>query len=347
MSQADPSAVDTSAVDPSAEAHPQDQRPKLQRACAGAREYFDTSDPSLFVTGPDGKRYMTRERASRLTPAEQQARKKAFWTVKRERERAEQRKKFEQVRECRQMLKMQKQGVASDQPVAEESRLPAESVESIQQFGQRMSEKRQRRRKWSEKTMEDIEWSNPTIVVDLDWTDPRLLSEAAIAQMQRGKEAERRAIEKRQRKLAARGLASDALSLADAVVAEEPAKCLMNDRQIASLVLQMSQTYGVNKKRENPLRLHFSSMRSHIGERMRELQQVHNWRAFFHEDSFMEEFGHVKERMIYLTPDSEHTLESIGEDDILIMGGIVDHNQFKVRLHTRVCVRSYACALPH
>lgn len=50
----------------------------------------------------------------------------------------------------------------------------------------------------------------------------------------------------------------------------------------------------------------------------------------FHEQSYLDLFP--KDKLVYLTSESENVIESFEDDSIYIIGGLVDHNEHKVRM---------------
>lgn len=49
------------------------------------------------------------------------------------------------------------------------------------------------------------------------------------------------------------------------------------------------------------------------------------------EDTYLEEFP--KEKIVYLTSDSDNVLDELSKDDVYIIGGLVDHNRYKGICH--------------
>lgn len=49
----------------------------------------------------------------------------------------------------------------------------------------------------------------------------------------------------------------------------------------------------------------------------------------FHEKSYLDSFP--KEKLVYLTSESENVIETFEDDTMYIIGGLVDHNEHKVR----------------
>lgn len=47
------------------------------------------------------------------------------------------------------------------------------------------------------------------------------------------------------------------------------------------------------------------------------------------------------EKIVYLSGDAEETLESVEDDKVYVIGGLVDRNRHKVK-HTALCYQHYA-----
>lgn len=57
-----------------------------------------------------------------------------------------------------------------------------------------------------------------------------------------------------------------------------------------------------------------------------------NWKhVVVEEKSYLDLFP--KERLVYLSSESENVLESLNQDDVYIIGGLVDHNRLKGITH--------------
>lgn len=50
-------------------------------------------------------------------------------------------------------------------------------------------------------------------------------------------------------------------------------------------------------------------------------------------DSYLDTFP--KEKIVYLSSDSDNTLERLAKDEVYIIGGLVDHNRHKGMCHSR------------
>lgn len=52
------------------------------------------------------------------------------------------------------------------------------------------------------------------------------------------------------------------------------------------------------------------------------------WQVEFHDEPYLDLFP--KEKLVYLTSESENIIENFEEDTFYIIGGLVDHNKHKV-----------------
>ena len=103
---------------------------------------------------------------------------------------------------------------------------------------------------------------------------------------------------------------------------------LMNEVDTRMVIKQVNSCYSINKRAEFPLKLHASSFCGPIKDLFVKLQPGSpNWDFSFQEKEYLELFP--RENIVYLTSDSENVLQSMEEDKVYIIGGLVDHNQHK------------------
>lgn len=107
----------------------------------------------------------------------------------------------------------------------------------------------------------------------------------------------------------------------------------MTFKEINSLSLQLRYCYATNKRSKNPVYLSVSSL---SGQTRGLLDKVcgfpDQWagRAFSCSEKPLEVFhAKARDRLVYLTSDSENTLEQLEDDKIYVIGGIVDRNRLK------------------
>ena len=109
---------------------------------------------------------------------------------------------------------------------------------------------------------------------------------------------------------------------------------LMTQREIGSLAQQLKYCYSYNKRAENPCYVAATSLRE--GSSTLSLLQrdagFPEWsnRLFVCTDQSLEDYySKDRSRLVYLTSDSEHTLDRLEDDKIYVIGGIVDRNRLK------------------
>ncbi|KAL5234816.1 hypothetical protein ACI65C_002226 [Semiaphis heraclei] len=102
---------------------------------------------------------------------------------------------------------------------------------------------------------------------------------------------------------------------------------LMSDKDLCKCSNQILRCYGLNRRMDNPMQLYFCSYEGKIKEIMAKHNGSESWDIKYIEKSFDKEFQ--KEEMVYLTSDSLNVLESIDENKVYIIGGLVDHNSCK------------------
>jgi tRNA (guanine9-N1)-methyltransferase len=108
----------------------------------------------------------------------------------------------------------------------------------------------------------------------------------------------------------------------------------MTAKEINSLSLQIRYCYATNKKAKHPVRVTVTSLSA--GETLRLIQRVsghEQWkqREFYCTDKDLLDAypADMKSRMVYLTSDSDNVLQTLDDDAIYIIGGIVDRNRLK------------------
>jgi tRNA (guanine9-N1)-methyltransferase len=109
---------------------------------------------------------------------------------------------------------------------------------------------------------------------------------------------------------------------------------LMTRKEIGSLSNQIRYSYAMNKKSYHPVYMSVSSL-SLSGQTYQNLARVEgfpdNWkaRAFQCSDKPLTEVHTPKEKIVYLTSDSDNTLHELDDSKVYVIGGIVDRNRLK------------------
>jgi tRNA (guanine9-N1)-methyltransferase len=106
----------------------------------------------------------------------------------------------------------------------------------------------------------------------------------------------------------------------------------MTDKELGSLANQIRYCYAANRRTDNPVYLSISSLEGKVRELLDKVNGFpEQWegRAFRCSDKSLVEMHPDKDKLVYLTSDSEHTLEHLDDSKIYVIGGIVDRNRLK------------------
>lgn len=119
-------------------------------------------------------------------------------------------------------------------------------------------------------------------------------------------------------------------------------------QDLRSLASQLMHAYGHLRKTDRPVKLHLTSYRGAAAEALKRVSGD-DWKVFRHEAPFHEVFD--KSKLVYLSPDATEVLSTLNENDIYVIGGLVDDNKLLVRVSFPddfLCCRSLGtigCAL--
>ncbi len=111
-----------------------------------------------------------------------------------------------------------------------------------------------------------------------------------------------------------------------------PYESSMTIKEIGSLSNQIRYCYSVNKKSKHPLHLSVSSLSGQTYENLCKVEGFpDNWkdRAFQCSEQSLTEMHTDKDKIVYLTSDSENVLHELDDSKIYVIGGIVDRNRLK------------------
>lgn len=107
----------------------------------------------------------------------------------------------------------------------------------------------------------------------------------------------------------------------------------MTQKELNSLSSQIRYAYSSNRKSDNPVYYSVAGLNGTVLENMQKVKGFPDqWltRAFdYSEEDSLLEMHPDKSKLVYLTSDSENTLEHLEDDKIYVIGGIVDRNRLK------------------
>ena len=114
---------------------------------------------------------------------------------------------------------------------------------------------------------------------------------------------------------------------------------LDTSQEITSLCSQLAYTYSANRRASYPLRLIYTSLNGRTLTRLEAMNDAGykrwsntEWWEEGYEKLWADsaEQQQTKDTVVYLTADSEHELTELTEHETYIIGGLCDHNRYKV-----------------
>lgn len=117
---------------------------------------------------------------------------------------------------------------------------------------------------------------------------------------------------------------------------------------MGKVIKQILRVYTENRRSKAPMQLHLTSFEGRCKEEMTKHNGYQNWDIYFHPENYLDVFP--KEKLVYLTSESNNIIEELSEDKIYIIGGLVDHNSHKVFplkffVHYLHCIYVTGCML--
>lgn len=108
---------------------------------------------------------------------------------------------------------------------------------------------------------------------------------------------------------------------------------LMIDKDISKCVKQLLRVYTLNRRSDKPINLYMTGIKE--GTRTYTVLEKNdgwkNWNVQLKAENYAEVFE--KNKIVYLTSDSETVLTELDKESVYIIGGLVDHNQHKGICH--------------
>lgn len=108
---------------------------------------------------------------------------------------------------------------------------------------------------------------------------------------------------------------------------------LMIDKDLGSCASQLLRVYTKNRRATRPIPVHFTGLneKGKLYEKLERNEGWKNWDVIPHKEGFMEIFD--KDKIIYLTSESETVLDALEAGAVYVIGGLVDHNHHKCLTH--------------
>ena len=101
----------------------------------------------------------------------------------------------------------------------------------------------------------------------------------------------------------------------------------MSDKEVSHLAGQVRRVYGANKSSERPVKLSLVSLEENkrtYNILCKKNDGFENYILFRTAKSLTDHFASIKEKLVYLTPDSPTPLQDLETDKVYVIGGLVD-----------------------
>ncbi|XP_035775187.1 tRNA methyltransferase 10 homolog A-like [Anopheles albimanus] len=104
---------------------------------------------------------------------------------------------------------------------------------------------------------------------------------------------------------------------------------MMIDKDVAKCVKQLLRMYTLNRRAPRPVPLHFTGIVADgaVQRHLSRYDGYKHWDVKVSSSHLLDIFP--RERLVYLTSESENVLERLEPNDVYVIGGLVDHNQHK------------------
>uniref|UniRef100_A0A7N0UAZ4 tRNA (guanine(9)-N(1))-methyltransferase n=1 Tax=Kalanchoe fedtschenkoi TaxID=63787 RepID=A0A7N0UAZ4_KALFE len=104
---------------------------------------------------------------------------------------------------------------------------------------------------------------------------------------------------------------------------------LMSPNEISSLTQQIMYCYAMNKRSSSPGHLWLTGIGIDMETQLLKIPGYNNWMIEKESRSYVEALQDWKDDLVYLTADSEVTLDTLDSKKSYIVGGLVDRNRWK------------------
>lgn len=110
----------------------------------------------------------------------------------------------------------------------------------------------------------------------------------------------------------------------------------MTDKDVAKCIKQLLRVYTVNRRSANPVPLYFAGIQdgSRTQKALEKNDGYQHWDVQFSDKTYLD-IGFEKEKIVYLTAESDTVLDTLETGMVYVIGGLVDHNQQKGLCHEK------------
>lgn len=102
---------------------------------------------------------------------------------------------------------------------------------------------------------------------------------------------------------------------------------------MGKVIKQILRVYTENRRSPTPMQLHLTNFEGRSKEEMAKHNGYEHWDLHMHSQSYLDIFP--KEKLVYLSSESDNVITEILPDKVYIIGGLVDHNSHKGLCHKK------------
>ena len=104
---------------------------------------------------------------------------------------------------------------------------------------------------------------------------------------------------------------------------------LMHQRDLGKCCKQLLHCYSINRRLADPMQFHVTGIKegSRGEAEMAKHEGYRNWDAHFHAEDY--DAALPKDKVVYLSSESENVLSDLEPEKYYVIGGLVDHNAHK------------------
>ncbi|XP_015606793.1 tRNA methyltransferase 10 homolog A [Cephus cinctus] len=105
----------------------------------------------------------------------------------------------------------------------------------------------------------------------------------------------------------------------------------MIDKDIAKLIKQILRCYTLNRRAAAPMQFSLTSFNGKSQQEMAKHNGYEHWDVKFYPETYLNVYP--KDKIVYLTSESENVIETLDHECVYVIGGLVDHNRYKGFCH--------------
>jgi len=105
---------------------------------------------------------------------------------------------------------------------------------------------------------------------------------------------------------------------------------LMTAKEQNNITTQIARCYSSNRRADKPVTLCFSKFEGIVEDKMaKKFAGFESWTVNIQQQDYLSAWASEKEKIVYLSSESDNVVEEFQQDHIYVIGGIIDRNRHK------------------